>query len=202
MYSIQLSIEKHKVYFYILAFVNNAAVNRVMKISEILFPFPLKSHSEMRLLDHKVIFSLWGNAIFSSMEMVPIYIPNNTQGFPFLHILAKVCLSDDSHSNGCEVICCSFSRIWLFVIPWTAACQYCQWTAFHSLLEFTQTHVHWVSDAIQPSHPLSPLSPPILNLSQEQGLVQWVSSSHQVAKVLEHQLLHQSFQWIFRVDFL
>ena len=58
MYSIQSSIEKHKVCFYILAFVNNAAVNRVMKISEILFPFPLKSHSEVRLLDHKVIFSL------------------------------------------------------------------------------------------------------------------------------------------------
>ena len=51
------------------------------------------------------------------------------------------------------------------------------------LLEFTQTHVHWVGDAIQPSHPLSSLSPPALNLSQHQGLFKWVSSSHQVAKV-------------------
>ena len=58
------------------------------------------------------------------------------------------------------------------------------------LLEFTQTHVHWVGDAIQPSHPLSP-SPPTFNLSQYQGLFKWVSSSHQVAKVLELQL--QSF---------
>ena len=67
---------------------------------------------------------------------------------------------------------------------------------------FYLTHVHWVSDAIQPSHPLSSPSPPALNLSQHQGFFQWVSSSHQVAKVLEFQLQHQSFQWIFRTDFL
>ena len=65
------------------------------------------------------------------------------------------------------------------------------------LPEFTQTYVHWVCDAIQPSHPLSSPSPPAFNLSQHQGLFQWVSSSHQVAKVLEFQLQHQSFQWIF-----
>ena len=58
----------------------------------------------------------------------------------------------------------------------------------HQLPEFTQTHVHWVGDAIQPSHPLSSPSPPTFNLSQHQGLFQWVSSSHQVAKVLEFQL--------------
>ena len=72
----------------------------------------------------------------------------------------------------------------------------------HQLLEFIQTHVHWVGDAIQPSHPLLSPSPPALNPSQHQGLFQWVSSSHQVAKVLEFQLQHQSFQWIFRNDFL
>ena len=60
----------------------------------------------------------------------------------------------------------------------------------HQLPEFNQTHVHWVSDAIQPSHPLSSPSPPALNLSQHQGLFKWVSSSHQVAKVLEFQLQH------------
>ena len=71
----------------------------------------------------------------------------------------------------------------------------------HQLPEFTQTHVHWVCDAIQPSHPL--LSPsPAFNLSQHQGLFKWVSSSHQVAKVLELQLKQQSFQWTFRTDFL
>ena len=70
----------------------------------------------------------------------------------------------------------------------------------HQLLEFTQTHVHWVSDGIQPSHPLSSPSPPALNLSQHQGLFQWVSSLHQVAKLLEFQLQHQSFQWTPRID--
>ena len=69
----------------------------------------------------------------------------------------------------------------------------------HQLPEPTQTHVHRVSDAIQPSHPLSSPSPPAFNLSQHQGLFKWVSSSHQVAKVLEFQLQHQSFQWIFRL---
>ena len=74
--------------------------------------------------------------------------------------------------------------------------------AFHQLPELTQTHVHRVGDTIQPSHPLSSPSPPAFNLSQHQGLFKWVSSSHQVAKVLEFQFQHQSFQWIFRTDFL
>ena len=73
---------------------------------------------------------------------------------------------------------------------------------YHQLPEFTQTHVHWVGDAIQPSHPLSSPSPPAFNLSQWQGHFKWVSSSHQVAKVLEFQLQHQSFNWTFRTDFL
>ena len=70
----------------------------------------------------------------------------------------------------------------------------------HKLPELAQTHVPQVSDAIQPSHPLSSPSPPAFNLCQHQGLFKWVSSSHQVAKVL--QLQHQYFQWIFRTDFL
>ena len=64
----------------------------------------------------------------------------------------------------------------------------------HQPPEFTQTHVHWVSDAIQPSHPLSSPSSPTFNLSQHQGLFNWVSSLHQVAKVVEFHLQHQSFQ--------
>ena len=66
---------------------------------------------------------------------------------------------------------------------------------------FAQIHVHWGGDAIQPSHPLAPSSPLALSLSQHQGLFQWVGFSHQVAKVPEFQLQHQSFQWIFRIDF-
>ena len=76
----------------------------------------------------------------------------------------------------------------------------------HQLSELTHTYIHWVSDAIQPSHPLSSPSPPAFSLSQHQGLFKWVTSSHQIAKVLELQFQHQSFQCIysglisFRID--
>ena len=72
----------------------------------------------------------------------------------------------------------------------------------HQLLELTQTHVHPVGDAIEPSHSLLSPSPPAFNLSQHQGLFKRVSSWHEVAKVLKFQLQCQSFQWIFRNDFL
>ena len=68
--------------------------------------------------------------------------------------------------------------------------------------ELAQTHVHWVGDAIQPSHLLSSTFPPAFSLSQHQDLFKWLSSSHQVAKVLEPQLQHQSFQWTPRADLL
>ena len=87
----------------------------------------------------------------------------------------------------------SLSHVLLFATPWTAARQ--------ASLELIQTYVHRVGDTIQLSHTL--LSPsPAFNLSQHQSLFQWVSSLHQVAKVLEFQLQHQSFQRIFRIDFL
>ena len=72
----------------------------------------------------------------------------------------------------------------------------------HQLPDFTQTHVHWVSDAIQPSHPVSSPPPPAPNPSQHEGLFQWVKSLHEVAKVLEFQFQHQSFQWTPRTDLL
>ena len=72
----------------------------------------------------------------------------------------------------------------------------------HQLPESTQTHARRVGDAIQPSYPLSSPSPPAPNPSQQQGLFQWVSSSHEVAKVLEIQLQHQSIQWTPRMDWL
>ena len=72
---------------------------------------------------------------------------------------------------------------------------------YHQLPDLTQTHIHQVSNTIQPSHPLSSPSP-TFNLSQPQGLFQWVSSSHQLAKVLKFQLQCQSFEWKFRTDFL
>ena len=73
---------------------------------------------------------------------------------------------------------------------------------FHYLQEFAQIHVYWVNDAIQPSHPLLLPSPFAFSLSQNQCLFQGIGSLHQVTKVLELQLQYQSFQWIFRVNFL
>ena len=76
--------------------------------------------------------------------------------------------------------------------------QHTNLSVIHHLPKFAQTQVHQVNDAIQPSHPLSPPSPPALSLSLHQGLFQWVASLHQVARILELQLHHQSFQWIFK----
>ena len=98
-----------------------------------------------------------------------------------------------------ECYCCSFSKSCLTICD-SMDCSMPGFPVLHCLLEFAQTHVHWVSDAIQPSHPLSPASCPALNLSQHQDLFQWVGSWRHMAKVLELQLQHQSFQWIFRVD--
>ena len=93
----------------------------------------------------------------------------------------------------------------LHPVPFSSVAQLCSTTCdpvnrsmpglpvHHKLPEFTQTHAHRVGDAIQPSHPLSSPSPPVPNPSQYQGLFQCVNSSHEVAKILEFQLQHQSF---------
>ena len=95
--------------------------------------------------------------------------------------------------------CCSVTQLCLTLCN-PMDCSTPGFPVLHHHLESAQTRVHWVGDAIQPSHPSSFPSPPAFNLSQHQGLFQWVSSSHQVAKVLE--LYCPIFQWIFRVDFL
>ena len=97
--------------------------------------------------------------------------------------------------------CCSVTQSCLTICN-PMDCRKPDFPVLHHLLKFAQTHVHWVSDDIQPSHPLSLTPPPAFNLAQHQGIFQWSTSLHQVAKVLELQLQHQSFQWIFRVDFL
>ena len=103
-----------------------------------------------------------------------------------------ICCSCCSVAKSCRTLCDPMN------------CSTPGFPVLHYLQEFAQTHVYWVSDAIQSSHPLSPPLP-ALNLSQHQGFFLWVSSLHQVAKVLELQLHHQSFQWIsglisFRID--
>ena len=87
----------------------------------------------------------------------------------------------------------SVTRSWLTLCN-SMKCSTPGFPVYHQLLELTQTHIHQVSDTIQSSHPQSSPSPPAFNLSQHQGLFQGVSSSHQVAKVLEFQLQQQSFQ--------
>ena len=89
------------------------------------------------------------------------------------------------------------SRVQLFATPWTVARQACLSKPTPGTCS---NSAHWVSDAWP--YPLWSPFPPTLNLSQHQGLFQWISSSHQVAKVLELKHQHQSFQWIFRTDFL
>ena len=93
--------------------------------------------------------------------------------------------------------CCSVAKLCLTLCD-PMDCSTPGFPVLHHLPEFAHTHVHWVGDAIQPSHPLSSPSLPALNLSLQLGLSQWVGSLHQVAKVLK--LQHQSYQGIFRVD--
>ena len=93
--------------------------------------------------------------------------------------------------------CCSVAQLCLTLCS-PMDCSTPGFTVRQQLLELVKIHVHWVSDAIQPS--LWSHSPPAFNRSQHQGLFRWVSSSHQVAKMLE--LQHQSFQWILRTDLL
>ena len=91
----------------------------------------------------------------------------------------------------CQCCCCSVAQSCLTLCD-PMNCSRPGFPFFHHLLELTQTHVHWVSNAIQPSQSLSSPSPPAFNLSQHQGIFQWVGSSPKVAKVLELQLQHQS----------
>ena len=93
----------------------------------------------------------------------------------------------------------SFSHVQLFATPMD-----CIPSGFHPSLSPRDctNSCHWVGDAIQLAHLLLSPSFPSFNLSQHQGVFQWVGSLHQVAEVLELQLQHQSFQWMFRIDFL
>ena len=125
------------------------------------------------------LWASWGK------ELDNIHLPVSIAKQNVLHIFSSVQFSHSVLSNSLRLHGLQHSR------PPSPS----------QLLEFTQTHVHRISDAIQPPYPLSSPSPPAFNLSQHQGLFKWVSSLHQVAKVLEFQLQHQSFHWISRTDF-
>ena len=142
-------------------------------------------------------YELWfqGTARFSFQCLRQIH-PREITGF------TQICQSKASRRT------LLFENVQFSSVQWLSRIRLCDPTdcstpglpVHHQLPEFTQTHVHLVSDAIQPSHPLLSPSPPAFNLSQHQGLFKWVSSLHQVAKVLEFQLQHQSFQWTPRTD--
>ena len=128
--------------------------------------------------------------VLSFLLLSSPFPPPTSSIFPSFLLLNRQCVQFSSVAQLCPTLCDPMD------------CSTPGFPVHHQLPGFTQTHVHWVGDAIQPSHPLSSPSPPTFNLSQYQGHFKWVSSLHQVAKVLEIQLQHQSFQWIFRTDFL
>ena len=97
--------------------------------------------------------------------------------------------------------CCSVTQLCLTLCD-PMNCSTPGLSVLRHLLKFAQVYFHCIDDAIQPSHPQMPSSSSALNLSQHQGLFWWVSCLHQMTKILEFQLQHQSFQWVFRVDFL
>ena len=151
----------------------------------------------LNLRDHKYVL-LWKLKFFQEIPPTPhlvIWLDREVCLIPWLS-LSKARYSKPAscslltYTQSCLTLCnprdCSTSG---FPVP-------------HHLLEFAQSHVHWVDDATQPSHLLSPPSPPDLSCSQHQGLFQWLGSLHQVAKLLELQLQYQSFQWISHLQYI
>ena len=129
-------------------------------------------------------------AFYSPWKFNPFW--SSIQGWPCVALHALPPVKEDTKKVSTVHFSSVTQSVWLFGIPRTATRQ--ATLSITNSQSLTQTHVRWVSDAIRPSHLLSPPSPPAFNLSQHQGLFQCVSSSHQVAKVLEFQLQHQSFQ--------
>ena len=145
-----------------------------------------KAEAELERIDSKLESSPMGKVLSNSISCYGEIVHERVNWRSRLHgglllLLSRLVVSDSA-------------------TPWTAARQASlSFTISWSLLKL---NVHWVGDTIQPSLPLSSPSLPAFDLSQHQGLFQWVGYSHQVAQVLELQLQHQSFHWIFRVDFL
>ena len=146
--------------------------------------------------------------IHSSFEILPSSLPNFCcSNGPFLGLFWSACCVI-IHLSSCNRVSLVDPIFCFSVIPScptlcnTMGCSTPGFPVLHHLPEIAQTRIHWVSDAIQTTCPLPPASSSAFYLSQHQDLFQWVDSLHQVAEVLEFQLQHQSFQWLFRVDFL
>ena len=148
-----------------------------------------KIWSQKELLIHNMIDSL-SSFIMSSDISLPVNYKLESLYCITISVFVVLSFQFSSVAQSCPTLCepMDYNTLGLPV--------------HHQLPELAESHAHQVSDAIQPSHPLSFPSLPAFSHSQHQGLFQWVSSSHQMAKVLEFQLQHQAFQWIFRIDFL
>ena len=158
---------------------------------------PLRSRSCPRPVKHEDPFwcGSWSYAGFKAR--LPCRMKGISRCGPRQWVVLEQAGSIGEVTPSSFVVVQSPRGVQLFV-TWTPALQP---PCPHHLPEFAQTHVHQVCDASQPFHLLSS-PPPDFNLSQHQGLFQWVDSSYQMAKVLELQLQHQPFQWLFRVNFL
>ena len=151
--------------------------------------------------------------LFSCPEISLSFIILNTVQMLIQRFLSSAQTCTSLFLSNCLLDICTWMSNWYLQLQFSSVAQLCPTLCdpmnrstpglpvHHQLPEFTQTHVHQVSDTIQPPHLLSFPSPPTFYLSQHQGLFKWVSSSHQVAKVLEFQLQHQSFWWTPRTDF-
>ena len=150
--------------------------------------------SAKRKLPHRSVIQdeLWLKPveIHGNLSLIAKYMNRGAKEWRFTKVLFIFPLQFSSVIQSCLTLCRTMN------------CSMPGLPVHHQLPEFTQTHVYWVSDAIQTSHPLSSPSSPALNLSQHQDLFKWVSSSHQVAKVLEFQLQHQSYKSTPRTDLL
>ena len=144
-----------------------------------------------------------GKSLYCTFKQILVYISRN---YTHRHCFAQKSVPPNSYVEDLTARVIVFEDRAFMDVQFSSVAQLCPtlydpmdcstpgFPVHHQLLELTQPHVYWVG---LPSHPLSSPSPPTFNLSQHQGLFQWVSASHQVAKVLEFQLQHQSFQWIF-----
>ena len=169
---------------------------------------PVSDMGKRHMFDPWVRKILWRRAWQPTLVFLPGESTEEPCGQATVHRVAKSWTRLKQLSRVCVCLC-----VCVCVYQFSSVAQLCLtlcnsmdcstpgFPVYYHLPELTQTHGHWVGDTIQPSHPLSSLSP-AFNLSQHQGLFQGLGSLHQVAKVLEFQLQHQFFQWIFRTDFL
>ena len=152
---------------------------------------PLKPRSQTPPLGHSVFLT--------TIALIASFLLECSFHSP---VLPKICLLPEGVvSSTASLSCCSSTQLCPTLCD-AMDCSTPGFPALHRLPESAQTCILWVSDRLQPSCPLTSPSPPALNLPHHEGLFQWVDSFHQVAKILELQLQHQSFQWIFRVDYL